>query len=375
MGQYIINCLLITEGGFKVMRKIFVLTIFAYIAILLGFGAQSAMADDAVLFPYFSSGGGDLTFIQIINDRTVVNPLLPGKLNYVYVYNTDTEICQHYNDTGNTTNKDILLYELTNSTPGASGQLLPGDTTSTSPMLTVYPSWGYLVVAQSDNFATGGERTLYGQATIVNINTGSAVIYNAINDPNEVDGFYFTSSADWKNVISWIPEDYASTVWYFFTTRDSVDLTDPDRSNGIVWDSTVGIGHNEGGAYNNNESLKSGTKYIMVGCWDTEMETDGHPVDPPTGPETANFFYTLAEILTGAQYNAVKSTGGWTATYWMPETDYGYVYKFVTSSILGKTMSAMVYESQFSSSAKIINLPVTAEEPDGIIGGEPSYTK
>jgi hypothetical protein len=329
------------------MRRILVITAFLAIALLLGFSTQNAMADDGILFPYFSSGGGDLTFIQIINDRTVSDDTLPGKLNYVYVYNTDTEVCQHYDDLGNTTNKDILLYEVTNSTPGATGQLLPGDTTSTSPVLTATPPvWGYLVVAQAGNFDTGGEGTLYGQATIVNINTGSAVIYNAINDPSEVDDFEFDDNADDEHYISWLPEDYASTVWYFFPVGQ-IDLTDPDPSSGIVWEYTLTIGYYNEGAYNNNESLKSGTKFIMVGCWDTTMQTDGYPVNPPTGPVTANFFYTLVEILTGAQYNAVKSTGGWTDIDWSEQDGYdGYAYKFVSSSIMGMPMSAMVYEPQ-----------------------------
>jgi hypothetical protein len=318
------------------MRRILGVMVFIAIALLLGFGAQNAMAEDAVLFPYFSSGGGDLTFIQIINDRTVVNSLLPGKLNYVYVYNTDKEVCQHYDDLGNTTNKDILLYEVTDSTPWATGQLLPGDTTSTSPVLTATPPvWGYLVVAQDANFDTGGEGTLHGQATIVNVNTGSAVIYNAFTGPSQF--------AD-EHILSWLPEDYTSTLWYFFPI-DGTDLTDPDPSSGIVWNNTLTIGDNNKGAYNNNESLKSGSKFIMVGCWDTEMETNGDPVNPPTGPVTANFFYTLNQILTGAQYNALKGTGGWTDIDWYNITgSEGFTYKFVSSSVMGKPMSAIVYE-------------------------------
>jgi hypothetical protein len=331
------------------MMRILTLMVFVAIALLLGFGAQNAMADDAVLFPYFSSGGGDLTFIQIINDRTVSDDTLPGKLSYTYVYNTDKEVCQHYNDLGNTTNKDILLYEVTDSTPGATGQLLPGDTTSTSPILEATPpTWGYLVVAQAGNFDTGGEGTIYGQATIVNINTGSAVIYNAINDPEETDDFYFNTNTGYEPILSWLPEDYASTVWYFFpvsyesSSQGLVDLTDPDRSSGIVWNTTLEVGSDNEGAYNNNESLKSGSKYLMVGCWDTTMQSDGYAVGPPPSVESTNFFYTLSQILTGAQYNALKGTGGWTDSYFW---NYGFAYKFVSTSILGMPMRAMVFES------------------------------
>jgi hypothetical protein len=331
-----------------VKKTILVVTVFLTVAMLLVFSAHNAMARDGILFPYFSSGNGDLTFIQIGNGREVIDDTKPGKLNYVYVYNTDTEVCQHYDDLGNTTQYDILLYEVTDSTPGATGQLLPGDTTSTSPILPVSPAWGYLVVAQADNYDVGGEGSMGGQATIVNVNTGSAVKYNAINDPDEVDVFYFNSNHSDGHVLSWLPEDYASTVWYFFpvswadSSQGLVDLTDPDRSSGIVWNSTDEIGYDNEGVYNNNESLKSGTKYLMVGCWDTTMDVAGDPIDPPTGPDSANFFYTLAEIFTGAQYNAVRHTGGWTDVYW--HTSWGYPYKFVSSSIMGKPMSAMVFE-------------------------------
>jgi len=71
------------------------------------------------------------------------------------------------------------------------------------------------------------------------------------------------------------------------------------------------------------------------------MDSDGNPVDEGSGPVTANFFYTLQQVLSGAQYNAVKGTGGFTNIYWW---DYGFPYKIQNSTVLGKPMNIMIYE-------------------------------
>ena len=126
-------------------KKLLVLTM--TLAILLVFSFGTALAD-AILFPYWISGGGYATFIQIINRAEVDTPetaTTSGKLHYVFVYNTipeddpDAEICQHFDRDGLTTENDILLFEVTKqffvddgADPGEE-QLLPGDTTSTSP--------------------------------------------------------------------------------------------------------------------------------------------------------------------------------------------------------------------------------------------------
>lgn len=100
------------------------------------------------------------------------------------------------------------------------------------------------------------------------------------------------------------------------------------------------------GIYDNNESLKSGMKILMEGCWNTTMDSDGDPVNEGSGPVTANFSYTLAQIMSGAQYNAVKGTGGFTDIYFPDEFSYAYVYKLQSSTVLGKPMSILIYEPQ-----------------------------
>jgi len=298
--------------------------------LLLGLG--TAMARDAILFPYFKSGGGDVTFFQIINTAKVQTPgtgTSQGKLDYVYVYNSGTEVCTHYDDVGKVTQNDILLYEATGVYPG---QLLPGDTTSTSPKLTVSPSWGYLVVKQnSSSFTTGLEGTLFGQAYVANINTGTVYAYNAVNDPSEADLYEFDENANFAFILSFLPETLATTQWYFFPVDGGVDLTTDALWN---YDAEITGGSNAfdfGGVFDNNESLKSGVKEIMVGCWDD--------------PLSANFFYTLAQITSGAQYNAVKGTGGFTSIF----TNYAelYVKKIQNSTVLGKPMTTMVSEPGF----------------------------
>jgi hypothetical protein len=321
-----------------------IVTVVLATVLLLGVG--TAMARDGILFPYFKSGGGDVTFFQIINTAKVQTPVTgtsQGKLDYVYVYNAGTEVCQHYDDTGRVTQNDILLYEATGVYPG---QLLPGDTTSTSPKLTVSPAWGYLVVRQnSSNFVTGLEGTLWGQAYVANVNTGTVYVYNAVNDPSEADDYSFYIEAPDDYIISFLPETLASTMWYLFPV-DGTDL-----SADVLWDTYVEIGapdgdFNFGGIFDNNESLKSGNKYLMAGCWDTTMDSDGDAVSPGSGPITANFFYTLQQIMSGAQYNAVKGTGGFTELYW---DDWGYTYKIQSSTVLGKPMSTFVFEPGFLS--------------------------
>ena len=339
------------------MKKgVLIVTVVLAVVLLLGLGtamAQQLQYGDAILFPYFKSGGGDVTFFQIISTAKVQTPVTgtsQGKLDYVYVYNAGSEVCQHYDDIGRVTQNDILLYEATGVYPG---QLLPGDTTSTSPKLTVSPAWGYLVVRHnSSNFTTGLEGTLFGQAYVANVNTGTIYAYNAINDPDEFDAFEFYQNATDANLISFLPETLASTVWYLFPVDGTNLISD------IVWNNGVDIGSSEGGRFNfggvfdNNESLKSGTKPLMAGCWDTTMLAWGEPADSGSGPVTANFSYTLSQIMSGAQYNAVKGTGGFSELIWvngpLGESDSrGYLYKIQSSTVLGKPMSIFVYEPGF----------------------------
>jgi hypothetical protein len=349
------------KGGKEVKKKVFVLIM--VLATVLVFGSGTAMAEgDAILFPYWISGGGYATFVQIINLATVNTPVTgtnQGKLHYVYVYNSDTETCQHYDDEGRTTQNDILLYEVTKQFyQGTSNeQLLPGDTTSTSVTLSSSPKWGYLVVEQSlDNFISGLlERTLFGQEYVVNLSTGTIYALNAINDTGETGSgpyrCHFFIHAEVEFHISWLPETYASTMWYFFPVSRYTDLC---QTGGIVWDTTLQSGF-ANGVFDNNESLKSGKKYLMVGCWDTaKMDSQGYPVDEGSGPVTANFFYTLQQILTGEQYAAAANTGGWNEVYIGVPTVadhytadyYGYIYKLQSTQILGKQMDTILYEPQ-----------------------------
>jgi hypothetical protein len=348
-GHLSINKLILkTKGGKGMKKKVFISIMF--LAALLLFSSGTATAD-GILFPYWISGGGYATFIQIVNLATVDTPITgttQGKLHYVYVYNSDTETCQHYDDTGKTTHNDILLYEVTKAFyQGISNeQLLPGDTTSTSPTLSSSHKWGYLVVTHhEDNFASGHEGELFGQEYVVDLNTGTIWANNAINDPDEIDTFPFYENAFDGSGLFWIPELYASTMWYFFPVYDGIDLSQTD---GIVWDNAAVFGYlhlepGTYGVYDNNESLKSGYKILRTGCWDTDkMDGDGYPIDEGSGPVTANFFYTLKDILTGEQYAATANTGGWT------EIEYyeaGYAYKLQSTELLGHAMNTILFES------------------------------
>jgi hypothetical protein len=334
----------------EVKKKVFVLIM--VLATVLVFGLGTAMAD-AILFPYWQSGGGYATFVQIINLATVDTPVsgtTQGKLHYVYVYNSDTETCQHYDDEGRTTKNDILLYEVTKQFyEGTSNeQLLPGDTTSKSITLSSSPKWGYLVVNQNeDNFDDtnpDNEGTIFGQEYVVNLSTGTIFALNAINDPDEtaIGDFYFEDNASSWSLISWLPETYASTMWYVFPVTN-IELNETD---GIVPDVALDIGYLDGGVYDNNETIHSGIKYLMAGCWDTTMTPDGYPHDQGSGPVSANFFYTLQQILTGEQYAAVANTGGFTHTYFNAYAGDGdgYIYKLQSTEILGNAMDTILFE-------------------------------
>lgn len=308
--------------------------------LLIGFGTQSADAQDSILFPYFSSGGGDMTFIQIVNgDFTREDNTLQDKLHYTYVYNTVDEICVHVDENGNTSRNDILLYEV----KGAyAGQLLtgpPADTTSTSPILTaVKASTGYLIVDQTGgniDSAASDEPSIWGQAFVVNVDNGTVFAYNAINDPDEnsvaggLNEFYDNSTD--THVLSFMPIGYADTTYYFFPVESGTDLSIDGNQ---FLDTYITIGDDAGGVFNNNESLKSGMPYLPIGCWDE---------DPSTG-DIGNhkyFFYTLDQIMSDAVYQLVKNTGGWTDDYY---DDWGYSYKIMTSNVLGKPMSTILYE-------------------------------
>ncbi|OGW51540.1 MAG: hypothetical protein A2Y81_07890 [Nitrospirae bacterium RBG_13_43_8] len=69
-----------------------------------------------------------------------------------------------------------------------------------------------------------------------------------------------------------------------------------------------------------------------------------------TDPIAQYFFYTPAQLMNSAQYNATKGTGGWAGvSWWQQAVDYdgGYVYKILSTSILGKPMAGMLYEPQY----------------------------
>jgi hypothetical protein len=339
------------KGGKKVKKKILVLI--TVLATLFIFSLGNALARDHVLFPYWISGGGYATFVQVINLATVDTPITgtnQGKLHYVYVYNSDTETCQHYDNVGKTTQNDILLYEVTKAFyQGTSNeQLLPEDTTSTSPTLSSSPKWGYLVVTHhDDNFGPGHEGELFGQEYVVDLGTGTIWAINAINDPGETDtNNQFCANAGRRNWISWLPEIYASTMWYFFPVIYNAGLSQID---GIVWNVTTTVGcYGYEGVYDNNETLKSGQEHLMVGCWNTTKIPNGTPLDPGSGPVTANFFYTLEGMLTGEQFMAVANTGGWGCiTFWKGGEMggmAGYTYKLQSTQLLGNQMDIMLFE-------------------------------
>ncbi len=325
------------------MRKLR-LTIVAVLAMVLVFGVGSSMAADAILFPYFATGGGNVTFFQIINTAAVATPITgtsQGNLEYVYYFNNEAtgEVCEHYDRTGRVTKNDILLFEASAQYPG---MLLPGDTTSTAPPLLTSPAWGSLGVRHSSaHFAAEVlEGSLFGQAYVANIPTGTIFAYNAINDPDEYDnGFYFEYNADDEHTVSFLPVTYATTTWFFFPVDGGTDYFKD-----ITWNSTLEFSsESTNGVFDNNETRSSGFKYLPVGCWDTTMETDGDPYSEGSGPVTTNFFYNLQQVLNSSQYAAVKGTGGFTDIYWW---DYGYAYKFQTSTVLGKPMNIMIYEPQ-----------------------------
>jgi hypothetical protein len=326
---------IIRKGGLKVKKLSLAALMFV---LLFAYGAQNADAQDGILFPFFSSGGGDMTFIQVINTQATSPTTAQGKLAYTYVYNTKTETCQHFDDKGNTSLNDIFLYEVTGQ---IAGQLLPGDTTSTSAVLTVSPATGFLVINQDTGFATGtGEGTLFGQAFVVNVNSGTVFAYNAINDPNETDFFAFWEEADWEHYLTFMPTTIATTTYLFFPIYN-YDLTVDGNQ---FFDAVVRIGDDNDGVFNNNESLKSGAKDIPVGCWDE---------NPATGDagRFAFFFFGLDQIMSGAQFAAVKGTGGWTNDDYYSDdcafgncSAYGYTYKIMSSNVLGKPMATLLYE-------------------------------
>jgi len=331
------------------MKKALALTAVIAFAMMLGFGLQSASAD-GVLFPYFTSGGGDLTFVQIINTNAATSDE-SETLHYTYVYNSGEEICEHFDDNGDTSENDILLYEVTDAlAPANSGQLLPGDTTSTSPALTVSPAWGYLVV-DNDNFGDRSEGTIQGQEIVVNTNDLYAFILNGINDPGEYDdeNQWDDNTSD-HHTMSFMPMDYADTVWYAFPI-DGDDLTDPDPNTYGIDDCTalddceleIGESHTSDpdGIYNHNESLKSGAPVVHPGCIYEDDPSDAITGLP--GWQSNDFFFALDEVLTGAQYNAVKNTGGWMRSDF-DSPDYGFIYKIVSSNIFGTLLTGMVYE-------------------------------
>jgi hypothetical protein len=305
-----------------------------FVAILaLTFGV--ACADDAVLVPYYSTGGGDLTFVQLINTADNVS------LHFKYAYNAHdgSEECQTYDRFGTTTQNDIMLFEVSNAASvfGVTGNILPGDTTSGPVILPVTNVYGHLVVCQADGNTLLNEGSLFGQSWFTNYMTGEAFGMNAINDPNEVDLFPFVINADDTFLVSWNPDvnhgGIVDHLWYVFPVDGLDDLCYElfDLDEDVI---TPGVGI-ERVVFDNNEVPHSGSQPdIDVGCYTT-----------PSG-EVANYFLTLSDLMNTAQLASAAGTGGWTEIYY--NGGWGYTWKISGTNVLGSDMATMIYEPQFT---------------------------
>jgi len=199
-------------------------------------------------------------------------------------------------------------------------------------------------VVDNDNWCCDDEGSIQGQEIVVNTDNMYAYTLNGINDPEDDGDNYFTDNVNDDHWLSFLPETYASTVWYLFQVDDN-DITDPDPNTyGIDYCEDIDacyveVGTDDYGIYNNNESLKSGQPRVYPGC--IYEDDPAEAITGVPGWQSNDFFFSLEEMLTGAQYNAVKGTGGWFGIHWW---NWGYPYKIMTSSIFGKTMTNMVYE-------------------------------
>jgi len=160
------------------------------IAVVLGglccFWAQKTFAD-SLLFPYIAKSGAVTTIISIVNNDSSNSHL---KLIYRFKGASANETCNSFVRTFDLSPHQMVSFDIAGHMN--EGKALFSDSFGNTQfhLDTASSNRGYLLIAQVDssgNLISGREGTLYGEAILIDISTGGAWGYKALNDPSSED--------------------------------------------------------------------------------------------------------------------------------------------------------------------------------------------
>lgn len=286
------------------------LLVFVAIAVVLSFGVQQAKAD-ALLFPYFKSGGGAYTFISLYNPFSPL-PVNPVQVAYYY-----GDKCIHENHTGELTKSDLYQYEVTKR---VDLDAVFGDAGTGVPIhLLVSPSEGFLIVNISDQF----EANHGGQAAIIDTVSGTVTTYKALNNPVTTDpqlwNHVLTSKTSFD--MTNYPAAYVDTVWYVLVTGTNMFTALPS------WGGQVVLSNAVDNVWDRDEVPVSGDKSKTITCFGTIKRADimqaGQVINSnnggywwervtPTAPATGALMYKIeSTTVFGAPMTAISSENAW----------------------------------------------------------------
>jgi len=293
-----------------------------------------AVADD-ILFPWVPIFDSVSTVVSITNSST------SDTLNLVYRYkagdnyDNQTATCEHYDISTDTSENDILTFDASGNING--GQPIFGDVVSGTKGYTnadllalgnniTKPARAFLLVS-NETTTVPADRTLYGEAMVLEIAGGAAwgyVAYNpegAVTTPNAFNDFFgdrlgeVIANNEYVQVALWPPNKV--TTKFFITPVTSASMDNGKLSVKVRLCKTESGGDCvDGGVWFNDETGVSTTKEKSVVC--------------TAAP-------TLDHLLESAAYNAFKNknTMGWTNVVVNPGSTTGGLAQ-TEAAIIGK---------------------------------------
>ncbi len=252
------------------------------VAFALCIGIQQAKANEALLFPYFKSGGGAFTFISIQKWANEAGSFKAANdLHAVYYYdllNTPALECIHSDSFGTLTPQDLLQYEVTKQVDVPA---ITGDK-STVPYLNLPPGnpvQGFMILSVG-TFQIGGtptsdfEGNVPGQAVLIDTTTGLVTAYKGLNNPNSTDeniwgppAFLGQASPDPIAKGSWMMSNYldptVKTQWYLLAVGQGLvpPIAPPTWTGRVVLENGYGL------VWDMDEKPQSSQTQLVVNCF------------------------------------------------------------------------------------------------------------
>ncbi len=246
---------------------------------------------DTLLYPYFDTRAGHLTFTTMVNKS-------PAKdVHWIYRYDdpsTAGNDCLHLAGFGTTEANDVMTFDVSKTL--GSDPIPAADTNSTG--FLIGPGFhGYLMVYTYTGTYPGSasaEHSLSGEATVVNVATGEIYKYRASNDTKSSGEANLDDLAYGANgsAVSQMP----TLIWHAPSIVDlKINVTVVDfqmNKDGVIPAATIGLA-DTGGSINNfydvNSNLLGGAAAFTVTCFGD---------------------YTLSDFLPGAALSQAAA-GGW----------------------------------------------------------------